>query len=55
MDPLVAADERQQGNGSTGKPSWQWHGRSRVTYVVRRNGYGASGLRVVGQFKYADC
>ena len=34
MDPLVAADQGQQGNGGVGEPSWQGHGKSRVNVCV---------------------
>ena len=34
MDPLVAADQRQQGNDGVGEPSWQGHGGSRENVCV---------------------
>ena len=37
MDPLVAADQRQQGNDGVGEPFWQGHGRSVAAFVCLLN------------------
>jgi hypothetical protein len=34
VDPLVAADQRQQGNGGVGEPSWQGHGRKSLRFIA---------------------